>query len=131
VIVTAFNASRYLDGCLASIVASLHHELDVVVVDDGSTLMAPLRSSERGLVGRNGSGPCSPRTWAVVASLTGIPLAAVCFAAGGFTGGVTTTIAWPYIEPALVHEGCVTIEVGCNATRFVEGVHWRARHGGG
>jgi glycosyltransferase involved in cell wall biosynthesis len=36
VIVTAFNAGRYLDGCLASIVASTHRELDVVVVDDGS-----------------------------------------------------------------------------------------------
>jgi glycosyltransferase involved in cell wall biosynthesis len=37
VIVTAFDADRYLDGCLASIVASTHRELDVVVVDDGST----------------------------------------------------------------------------------------------
>jgi glycosyltransferase involved in cell wall biosynthesis len=37
VVVTAFDADRYLDGCLASIVASSHRELDVVVVDDGST----------------------------------------------------------------------------------------------
>jgi glycosyltransferase involved in cell wall biosynthesis len=37
VIVTAFNAGRYLDGCLSSIVGSSHRELDVVVVDDGSS----------------------------------------------------------------------------------------------
>jgi chondroitin synthase len=37
VVVTAYNASRFLDGCLSSIVASTHRDLDVVVVDDGST----------------------------------------------------------------------------------------------
>jgi glycosyltransferase involved in cell wall biosynthesis len=37
VIVTAYNAGRFLDGCLTSIVSSTHRQLDVVVVDDGST----------------------------------------------------------------------------------------------
>jgi len=37
VIVTAFDAGRYLDGCLSSIVGPSHRELDGVVVDDGSS----------------------------------------------------------------------------------------------
>jgi glycosyltransferase involved in cell wall biosynthesis len=37
VIVTAFNAERYLADSLASVLASSHRELEVIVVDDGSS----------------------------------------------------------------------------------------------
>jgi glycosyltransferase involved in cell wall biosynthesis len=37
VIVTAHNTASYIDECVASIVASTYTDLDIVIVDDGST----------------------------------------------------------------------------------------------
>jgi glycosyltransferase involved in cell wall biosynthesis len=41
VIVTAHNDERHLDACLTSILASTHREIEVVVLDDGSTDATP------------------------------------------------------------------------------------------
>ena len=37
VIIPAFNASRYLGECLNSLIGETNHELEIIVVDDGST----------------------------------------------------------------------------------------------
>jgi len=43
VIVPAFNAGRYIDATLASILAQGYAPLEIIVVDDGSTDDTPAR----------------------------------------------------------------------------------------
>ncbi len=41
VIVPVYNAERYVVGCVESILRQSHEELDVILVDDGSTDSSP------------------------------------------------------------------------------------------
>ena len=46
VIVPVFNVDKYLDQCVLSIINQTYQELDIILIDDGSTDMSPLKCDE-------------------------------------------------------------------------------------
>lgn len=67
VIIPVYNASQYLDKCLASIETSSYHSYEIIVVDDGSTDDSAKLAHKRGvktLKLSEQSGPAAARNYA-------------------------------------------------------------------